>query len=446
MFIEFQFANFMSFRDMQRFSMQAAPLRKNDKKINEENVVTIAGIRLLKSKGIYGANASGKSNLLQAIGAFSAMVQNSVGKEGLSKLVWNDRFKLISDWDDQPVFFQYIFLLNEKIYRYGFQVLKGSVSHEWLFLKSANKERELFLRTPEKFSLQKSSFAGAERFVSMVKDNDNELYREDSLFLTSAALGGNKFLNLIRNEIRLILTVDGVDDRAAVRVGMGMMETNEVDRDAIISFLRAADTSVESLEIEDISGSGSKKDNKENSAEELVTDSKGRKRLLSTHTVYDENGNKFGTLSTPFHSWESEGTNKLFGISALMLNSLKHGRTLGIDEFDARLHPNLSLKIVDIFRRADTNPNNAQLIFITHDSGLLKRANLRRDQICFVDKNSYGISSVRTLVEYKGVRKDESYDKEYLDGSYHGVPSLDNVENVIKKYLKQKSDALSKAK
>ena len=110
------------------------------------------------------------------------------------------------------------------------------------------------------------------------------------------------------------------------------------------------------------------------------------------------------------------------------------GNTLVIDEFDARLHPNLTKKIVQIFNSIRTNPKGAQLIFVTHDSNLLNANVLRRDQICFVDKDKLGVSSLRTLVEFKGVRNDASFEKAYLNGEYGAVPFLNRFEQIFEKH------------
>ena len=94
------------------------------------------------------------------------------------------------------------------------------------------------------------------------------------------------------------------------------------------------------------------------------------------------------------------------------------------------MHPNLTLKIVSLFNNESTNPKNAQFIFATHDTGLLRRADLRRDQISLVNKDQYGISELSTLIEFKGVRKDSSYEKEYLNGTYSAVPFLDALDHI----------------
>ena len=123
------------------------------------------------------------------------------------------------------------------------------------------------------------------------------------------------------------------------------------------------------------------------------------------------------------------------GLAGIILKALKYGETIIIDEFDASLHPNLSLKIIQLFHSNETNPNHAQLIIITHDEGLMKRGELRHDQIVFVNKDEFGKSSIKTLIEYKGIRKDHAFDKEYLEGSYAAIPNLVKLDLAVTNYL-----------
>src|SRR5882724_11369906 len=132
MFIEFQVGNFRSFRDIQKFTMRASPKRPNDHGLDENNVFVEGDLRLLRTKAIYGSNASGKSNFIKAIGAFNLMVNRSVIDEEVTRRIWNERFQLITDWEDQPMFFQYVFSKNEETFRYGFEILKNCVNCEWL--------------------------------------------------------------------------------------------------------------------------------------------------------------------------------------------------------------------------------------------------------------------------------------------------------------------------
>jgi uncharacterized protein len=419
MFIEFQVGNFRSFRDIQKFTMQAAPLRTNDSGDEEGNVFTSADIRLLKSKAIYGSNASGKSNLTLAFDRFVHMVIHSVSIEDIPKMIWSDSFKLISEWDDEPIFFQYIFSAKDKIYRYGFQILKERIIYEWLFEIDGDNEKEYLMRNPTKYTVNKDNFIGTDTFIEQASHGKSELFREDALFLTAAALSGNIIASQIRNEFRVIMIVDGINDENVANFGMDILEKGtEKQKKALKNFINASDTGIERLELLETN------EKKDNNDEKSLS-------LFSSHIKYDENGKIKEELLVPFRKWESEGTTKLFGIGSVVLESLEKGRTLIIDEFDARFHPNLTLKIVELYNSPKTNPKNAQLIFVTHDTGLLRRAELRRDQICFVNKDKYGVSTLRTLVEFKGVRKDSSYEKEYLNGNYDAVPFLGKMDSVV---------------
>lgn len=423
MFIEFEFGNFRSFRDIQKFTMEASPVRSNEKVEEPDNVVDTESFRLLRSKAIYGGNASGKSNLAKAIGAFVMMVSRSVAEEGLCREIWDDRFQLITNWDDQPVYFQYVFLMNKEIYRYGFQILQDKISYEWLYSGIKDNEIEYFLRTPDDVKIDDNFINEYGEFIKRLREGTNELFRTDSLFLTAGALNGNTLFAELRGEIRNIMTVDGVNDRAAVQYAMRhLINGAEWEKAAIKKLLAVADTGIEDIEPKEITD----KDSNDVSHSQIKTIN-----LFSFHSRYDEDGNLVDRIAVPFGEWESEGTGKLFGLGALILNALKEGRPIVIDEFDARFHPNLTLKIVQLFNSKKTNPKSAQLIFVTHDSGLLRRASLRRDQICLIDKDKYGLSSITTLIEFKGVRKDSSYEKEYLNGSYSGVPFLEEIDEVL---------------
>ncbi|MEO5912099.1 MAG: ATP-binding protein [Pelobium sp.] len=433
MFIEFDFGNFRSFKDHQKFSLEASPLRTNDSGLEEDNVFEKSNLRLLKTKAVFGGNASGKSNLGTAFSAFAYMVSRSVADEGIPSRIWEDRFKLIDDnWNEQPMFFQYLFLHKDVVYRYGFQILENKVYFEWLFAgKDNNDSVEYFMRSPKGVKVNEEILSLSDPFISQAIEGNSELYRSDSLFLTAGALTGNKLFSDIRNLIRGIITADGVYDDSVINAAMKkMMKGNEKQKETLKALLAAADTGVEGLEISELPDHLIDKElfNALNNEEK-----KGKAvSLFSLHSRYDNDGNFIDKISVPFGEWESQGTAKIFSLGSLILDSLADGRVMLIDEFDSRLHPNLTLKIVELFNNPKTNPLHAQLIFITHDASLLRRAKLRRDQICMVDKNRFGISSLTSLIEFKGVRKDASYDKEYLSGNYSAVPFLDKMDWVVK--------------
>lgn len=431
MFIEFQIGNFRSFRDLQKFTMQAAPLRSNDIGLEEGNVFICNGYRLLKSKAVYGANASGKSNLGKAISAFVLMVSRSVSEENLAKRIWEDRFQLLKNWESEPIFFQYSFVLKETIYRYGFQIKEGVILYEWLFGKTGNNsESEYFMRSPGNLKIEESLFLGSNVYMNLALSGDNELFRPDSLFLTGASLNGNNFAASLRNEIRSIISIDGIDDYEAIQAAMRDLDKGTDQQKTLLkNLIQAADTGITDLKLLKAPDSLLERKFGKEGHEALRTKVKeDLQTLFSFHLKYDDDGNVVEEISVPFEEWESTGTAKLLGTGALILRALREGRTILIDEFDAQFHPNLTLKIVQLFNSPKTNPFNAQLIIITHDSSLMRRAEFRRDQICLINKDRYGVSSLRSLIEYKGVRKDASYEKEYLNGNYDAVPYLNEID------------------
>jgi AAA15 family ATPase/GTPase len=397
--------------------MRASPKRPNDHGLDEKNVFVESGFRLLRTKAIYGSNASGKSNFIKAIGAFNLMVNRSVIDEEVTRRIWNERFQLISDWDDQPIFFQYIFSKNGEIFRYGFEILKSSVNCEWLFQTGDEEEKELFFRNKTELRINSDHLQSSlEEFRKGAVSRSNELYRRDSLFITAAALAGNRLAGLIRNEIRETWVINGLY-MSNIETGFAYQVLDsgtEQEKEALKQWLQAADTGIENIELKDIPIAGGKKE----------------KDVFSVHPVFDEDGNRVTQLSVSFEEWESSGSIKLLSLGAVVLDALRHGKTLVLDELEARLHPNLTLKIVSLFNNESTNPKNAQFIFATHDTGLLRRADLRRDQISLVNKDRYGISELSTLIEFKGVRKDSSYEKEYLNGTYSAVPFLDALDHI----------------
>jgi len=150
--------------------------------------------------------------------------------------------------------------------------------------------------------------------------------------------------------------------------------------------------------------------------------------------VYSDQGEVVGKILLDFNQNESEGSKKFFRLSGPVVDSLAYGRVLVIDELDSRLHPALTTEVVRLFNSSKTNPNNAQLIFATHDTNLLSSKLFRRDQIWFVEKDHVEATDLYSLVEYKTekklVRKDASFEKDYFRGRYGAIPVLGDFNQV----------------
>ncbi len=435
MIIEFSVSNFRSFKTLQTLSLQAANIvsKTSDKEVDENNVITVSPkLKLLKSKAIYGANASGKSNLIKAMVAFVTVVHSSVkDEEVLSKMV--KKHELSTTTANEPTFFQLIFTAkdienNEIIYRYGFEIKDNEVFTEWLLGTPKRVEVPFFVREGMNITVNERVFKGAKKFENLSQKGDNEIFTNHSLFLTAVSAMGVKIAKNLLQSILKINIIPRLEDLRFVKLIGENQEQNKLEMQEILQYLKVADLALEDIIAEETE---QEEDKLPDEIQAFIQQGnyKTAAKFLSKRNIYDENNKKNSEVVGNFEEWESEGTKKYFHLMPMIKAALLLGNTLFIDEFDARLHPLLTKKIIQLFNSNRTNPNNAQLIFVTHDASLLKANLLRRDQICFVEKDKFGSSTLKTLVEFKGTRNDASYEKEYLQGSYGAVPFLNNFES-----------------
>jgi uncharacterized protein len=430
MLIEFSFGNFRSFKDMTTLSMVAARIRSKYEELDVENVhVVDTKLKLLKSKAIYGQNASGKSNLIKALVVFLRVMRHSVKSEDvINHLV--QPFKLKSEWSEEPTFFQIIVrdVKDATIYRYGFEIKDNKILSEWLFAKNGREEVPYFTR--ENMDVEvKNRFKEAKKFEQLTLKNDNEIFRNNSLFLTAVAAMGGTFAKNVMSVIGDFIIISGLNDPISNDF-LNKTLQNKDFKNSFLQLIRAADFDIEN--IEPLENEDSEDDDMSEELKTLIQQGKIKKTpsFTTERAILDANGMKVNTHSAPLEEWESEGTKEFIRRAPFLLQTINEGGTLVIDEFDSRLHPNLTKKIVSIFNSSRINTKGAQLIFATHDTNLL-RDGLRRDQVCFVDKDKFKSSFIHTLVEFKGVRNDASFEKAYLNGEYGAIPFLNRFEQVF---------------
>lgn len=411
MFIEFSVSNFKSFKEMQTLSMLAQPLKHKYEWLDENIFFTKHNIPLLKTKAIFGANASGKSNLIKAIATFLRIVNNSVKDENILSLI--EPFVLSTDSFEDPSFFQMVFLIDKVRYRYGFEADKDEIKNEWLFGKPGKKEVAYFIREGnEIIKTNETQFPESKQF-SFLLNEDNEIVRNNALFLSAAASLNGKVSKKIVNWISKIIIISGIEDSIMKIAAYSKLE-NEVQKNKVVKFLNAAGIDIEDFIIKEFDGNISTDLNKSNRL----------KILTSIRTQYGSDNKPKIKIGWSFSNHESDGTQKMLHLSPFILDSLEEGRTLILDEFEARLHTTLSRNIVQLYNSNHNNIQNAQFIFSSHDTNLLSSKLMRRDQISFVRKDKYGQSKVYSLADIKGIRNDESYEKNYLIGKYDAIPKI----------------------
>ncbi len=432
MLIEFSVKNYLSFKDRVVLSMVASK-----DKIHPRNVIADAGgtgIDLLKVAAVYGANASGKSNLIKALEFMCKFIVNShVGTDTTRINVVP--FKLDASCANKPSEFEMIFISEGVRYRYGFVVDTEKVHEEWLYHAPKGKEALLFERysgEPIKFG---TSLKGEKKAIE-------GLTRKNALFLSTAAQFDNKTANALfsyfhfmsGNMKSYILSNEFQYDDF---IKLNVMFINELPgsdfKKKIASKLQLADTGIKSINLKypadiiDKLGPALKDDEKA----EVVEKERFLKNLDDSVKVkfahYSMNEDGVPGEAMLDLSEESDGTRKYILLWLfLLIRGAWSSSVIAIDEMDMGLHPLLAEEFIrDMFMRETESGLCGQMIFTTHNTNLLDPEIFRRDQIWFAEKDhATGATSLFSLSDIKDVRTGEDFSKKYLDGKYGAIPIL----------------------
>ncbi len=212
---------------------------------------------------------------------------------------------------------------------------------------------------------------------------------------------------------------------------MEQME-NEDFKNEIVNLVKTADIGIEDiiLEKEKVPSEFFEEMSIPSDLKEKILEGGGLQRILlnTYHKQYDENDNEVGKIIFELDEEESKGTRKFFKMSAPILNTLREGKVLIIDELDASLHPMLTKHLIKLFHNEKINTKNAQLIFATHDTNMLTPIMFRRDQIWLTEKDKFGATDIYSLAQLKDVIKNENFEKQYIQGKYGAIPYLGKFE------------------
>jgi len=413
MIAEFTIENYRSFKERRTFSLIAT----KDKELPENTFDAGKKLRFLKSAVIYGANASGKSSFFNALVFFLDFSVYSSPRKQIKESIGVEPFLLSRQTESAPSSFEIIFILKndyeETRYRYGFTVNNKEVLSEYLFAVYGVREVMLFSRNHQEIECT-THFKEGIRIKPSVRSNGS--------FLSVCSQNNGKISSEIVMYFLRMGVIYGQNEIAFPQTD----NTHPAYRKKIINFLKYADIQVTGFKTEPLPIYGSFFDS------DLPTTMKSKlpsdifERVLFAHTLYDN--------ETPVdekyldETVESAGTRKLFHYSGYILDALEQGTPLFIDEFDSQLHPLIIEKIIERFNSPTDNPKNAQLIISSHAVNIMTNKLLRRDQIWFCEKDLYGATNLFSLVEYKEpVRKDSSYNKNYLRGKYGAIPSINEL-------------------
>lgn len=424
MLLEFTVGNFLSFKEKKTLNLTAAPIKEHLK----TNLFETERYKLLKGVVVYGANSSGKSNLIKAMSTMRWLVMGSFERSSTSELDVTP-FLLNATNAEKPSFFEALFLINDTRYRYGFEVTSTTVKSEWLFEAKKLAEKPLFFRQDDGIDVMKGFPEG--------KDLE-EKTRGNTLFLAVVDQFNGAVAKQIMHWFNNFIAISGLSHERYTGITFEMLE-NEQTKPRLQKFYNNLDLGFDDIKLikKAFDINRLPKDMPESLMQELSTKLEGKTMVdaFTLHKKYDSENNVIGSVEFDMDMQESAGTNKVFNISGPIFDTLEDGGVLIIDELDSSLHPLLTLAISKLFNSQEHNPKNAQLIFTTHDTNLLCYGIYRRDQIYFVEKDQYGASDLYSLVEYredgKTVRKDRSFESDYIQGRYGAVPFIGELSNII---------------
>lgn len=427
MIIEYQVKNYLSFKDLTTFSMVGM---RSFKEHEPDNVIEFdSKLKILKSATIYGNNGSGKSNFIKSIGFMKGLVLNSFRDaliEDTNKKIPVKKFLLNSECETMPSCFELSFIIGKVIYRYGFELEQENVRKEWLY-HTTSKEVPLFTRENNKIVVNKSSFKEGIGLESKVKEN--------VLFLTRIAHDIGTTANLIINFFRQINAINGINDNFHKTYTIKKFKEDrnfQIWASRFVTFLEIAKLSTQEKEDRDIEKFRSTIQDDElmdalSNIQRIQSKQPNKPdEIITWHRKYDASNFLIDTIPFNLDADESEGTKKLIYLLGPWYDTLKEGKILFVDELDSRLHTNLIKYLVKFFH--ESNDSNAQLIFVTHNTNILSKDYLRRDQIWFIDKNQFGASEMYSLGDFKSeqVRNKSAFDKNYIEGKYGAVPFFDD--------------------
>ncbi len=419
MLIEFTVGNFKSFRDKTTFSMIAASLTSEDPALDADNVIPVSkNLSLLKSAAVYGANASGKSNLGVALRFMRDFVLKSASEAVTPVGAGLEPFLLDRVAREQPSFFEIVFLLDKRQYRYGFEVNTEKVVSEWLFHVPKAKEVLLFVRDEQEIDVR----AGFKEGRGLEPRT-----RKEALFISVAALFNSFMAQQIQYWFRSFGIETGLQDDHLRDFTLQCLRDPE-ERETLLGFINSLDLGIEEVFVVDPSTLEVMPKEWLNEAREKLFLEMSEK-IFITHRLEKSDKTLDDLVYLDLDKQGSQGTRKLIAMAGPLRNILQFGHILFVDELDARLHPLMTRRIIEMFHSPLTNPHGAQLIFATHDTNLLDKTLFRRDQIWFAEKDRQGATHLASLAEYR-VRSNAAFEKQYLEGRYGAIPFLGDLDRL----------------
>lgn len=418
MLVHFTVSNFRSFKNEKTLSLEAVSSNEL-----EGSLIRVDNRQLLPVAVLYGANSSGKSNVLLALRQMRHVVMTSI-KLNIDERISYDPFILSSKSAEQGTTFEIQFYDDCTLYRYGFSYMPTHIIEEWLFrTKQGETEVQLFDRvgTDIEVCAPFTEAVGLERFTA-----------PNRLFLSLVAQMNGEIAQCVLRWFGRCIFLSGLDSERYEPLTLKMLQGDPSSYGQLIDFFNDMQLGFQDIVLKH----QAHKHDKSGGLKALLAaelDRPDTVEAFTTHHIYDDDGEVIGIIDCPKEQMESEGTKKVIELSGPIFEALQTGRVVLVDELDAKLHPILTRSIISLFMNKETNPHGAQLICSTHDTHLLDTNLLRKDQIWFTEKDPTAATDLYSLVEFRSADQTAapSIEQEYIDGRYGAIPYLGRKHNVI---------------
>ncbi|EAI7741557.1 ATP-binding protein [Campylobacter coli] len=420
MLIEFRVENFLSIQDEQVLSMVAS----SDNTFLTSHTNNDKKLKLLKSSVLYGANASGKSNIIKALAIMKKIVISSANGQRGDKLPITPF--LLGNEDDKPTKFEIIFIQNDTKYQYGFILNSEKILEEWLLIFGESNRAQKWFERIYNEKEEKYNYSFGTKFLGS-KQLWAENTRDNALFLSVAIQLNNEQLkpvfDFFLKYIRVTCT-DSWNDGQEVTI-----DILRQDKQKIISYLKRADLDIEDIVVEEteLNKTNLMQENIPQEIKQMIQADLEKGAKLTQTNIHTIHTNQQGELVTfDMETSESQGTQKFFKLIGPWVEALEQGYTIVVDELNTHLHPLMTKFLVNLFHNENLNKSNAQLIFTTHDTSILNQDVFRRDQIWFCEKQNKA-TKLYPLSDFK-VRKDKTnLENDYLLGRFGALPYFKEI-------------------
>ena len=411
MLIRFSVENYKSIYQRLDLSFVAEPLKQHE----EKNLIAtdFPKLNLLKSLALYGANASGKTNLIKALSFMRDFVLNSAQHNRANQKIDVDPFQLLLKSQKEPSQFEIDFISFENRYRYGFTVSKNKVHQEYLFSVLKTTEKVLFTRIDNDIACEPSFSEGFGK---------QDFVKPSSLFLSTLAQLNATLSTLIVEWFRNLAIITDYNYLSYTGYTAQLIKEKK-HSEFILNIFKAVGLDFEYVDVKTVNIDDNLTQFLSMDVRDLIKKNLPQQlQVFTRHKVYNVSGQEVDHVDFDLKQ-ESAGTQKFFAIAGPIINSLLNGHPIVIDEMDARLHFKLVYFLVELFNDKKNNPNGGQLIFSNHMLDLMERKLLRRDQILLLSKERD--QTKITSIHKEGARSDKSFKRDYLNKEFGAIPDVE---------------------